>query len=312
MTAPVNRSRPEDWPPLDYAAWKDTYATLHMWTQIVGKLRLARTPWVNHSWHITLYVGSRGLTTSPIPYDGRTFQVDFNFAEHCLVVATSEGRVETLPLRARPVADFYADVMATLDRLRLPVRINTTPNEVVDAIPFEQDRTHAAYDPASVQRFWRALVQADRVMKEFRARFIGKCSPVHFFWGSFDLAVSRFSGRPAPPHPGGVPHMPDRVAREAYSHEVCSFGFWPGGDVSPAVFYSYVYPEPPGYKTTRVRPAGARYDDTLREFVLPYDDVRKASSPDEALLEFAQSTYEAAATCAKWDRAALERSGAAA
>jgi hypothetical protein len=305
----TNRSRPEDWPSLDYAAWKDTYATLHMWTQVVGKLRLARTPWVNHSWHVTLYVSSRGLTTSPIPYDGRTFQVDFNFIDHQLVIAATDGKSETIPLRAQAVADFYAAVMAGLQRLRLPVEINTTPNEVVDAIPFEQDRTHESYDPEQAQRFWRALVQTDRVMKEFRARFIGKCSPVHFFWGSFDLAVSRFSGRTAPPHPGGVPHMPDRVAREAYSHEVCSLGFWPGGDVSPAVFYSYVYPEPPGYKTTRVRPAAARYDDTLREFVIPYDDVRKATSPDEALLDFAQSTYEAAATCATWDRAALERSG---
>jgi hypothetical protein len=309
MNAPVNRSRPEDWPSLPYEAWRDTYATLHMWTQIVGKVRLVRTPWVNHSWHVTLYVTSRGLTTSPIPYDARTFQIDFDFIDHRVVIATSDGNVEILPLRPRAVAEFYAELMSVLERLRLPVHINTTPNEVVEAIPFERDRVHASYDPEYAQRFRRAMLQADRVLKEFRARFIGKCSPVHFFWGSFDLAVSRFPGRPAPPHPGGVPHMPDRVAREAYSHEVCSCGFWPGNDAVPPVFYSYVYPEPAGYKTARVRPAAARYDDTLREFVLPYDEVRRAPSPDEALLEFAQSTYEAAAGLAGWNRAALERSG---
>lgn len=299
-----------DWPSLPYDAWKDTYATLHLWTQVVGKLRLVQTPWVNHSWHVTLYVTARGLTTSPIPYGARTFEVQFDFVDHRLVIATSDGAVETLALRPQSVADFYAEVFAALRRLGIDVRINTVPNEIADGIPFEQDRTHAAYDGAAAHRFWRALVQADRVLKAFRARFIGKCSPVHFFWGSFDLAVTRFSGRTAPPHPGGVPHLPDRVAREAYSHEVSSAGFWPGGANVPfAAFYSYAYPEPAGYAAAHVRPSGGRYDGTLHEFLLPYDDVRTARDPDAALLEFLQSTYEAAADLGRWDRAALERSG---
>ena len=309
MTPP---STSEAWPSLPYEAWKDTYATLHMWTQVVGKIRTAETPWVNHSWHVTLYVTARGLTTSPIPYGERTFQIDFDFIDHRLVIATSAGAVRTVALRPRSVADFYREVTGHLGELGLAVKIHTTPNEVADAIPFERDEVHAAYDAASANRFWRALVQADRVLKAFRARFIGKCSPVHFFWGSFDLAVTRFSGRRAPRHPGGVPNFPDWVAREAYSHEVSSCGFWPGGGPMPqAVFYAYAYPEPEGFSAARVGPAGAAYDPTLHEFVLPYDVVRTAASPDAALLEFLQRTYEAAADLGHWDRPALEWNGPA-
>ncbi len=295
------------WPALPLADWKDTYATLHMWTQIVGKIRLAWTPWVNHSWHVTLYVTARGLTTSPIPDGDRTFQLDFDFIDHRLVIQTSTGETRVVPLQPRSVAEFYALVLDTLGELGIRVKIHPTPNEVPGAIPFPEDRQHASYDAASVQRFWRALTQADRVCKTFRARFRGKCSPVHFFWGSFDLAVTRFSGRPAPEHPGGVPNLPDWVARDAYSHEVSSCGFWPGNDAVPyAAFYAYAYPEPPGFAAAPVRPAAASYNNDLHEFVLPYDEVRNASKPDEVLLEFLQSTYEAAANAAKWDRAALE------
>jgi Family of unknown function (DUF5996) len=301
---------PDPWPSLPLESWPDTYATLHMWTQIVGKIRLARTPWMNHSWHVTLYVTARGLTTSPIPDGNRTFQIDFDFVEHRLVVLTSDGGTRTLALRPRSVADLYRELFAALGALGIDVHIHTTPNEVADAIPFDQDETHAAYDAEYANRFWRILVQADRVLKAFRARFIGKASPVHFFWGSFDLAVTRFSGRTAPPHPGGVPHFPDWVAREAYSHEVASAGFWPGGGPMPRpVFYAYAYPEPEGFSRAAVRPAGAVYDQTLHEFVLPYDDVRSAPSPDAALLEFLESTYAAAADLGRWDRAALEWPG---
>jgi hypothetical protein len=301
-------SRAHVWPSLSYDEWKDTYATLHMWTQVVGKIRFEQTPWINHSWHVTLYVTARGLTTSPIPYDTRTFQIDFDFIDHRLVIQTNDGALRGLELRPRSVADFYREVVATLNELGLEVRIHTTPNEVPDPIPFEQDHTHASYDAERARRFWRILVQADRVFKTFRGRFIGKCSPVHFFWGSFDLAVTRFSGRPAPPHPGGVPHLPDAVTREAYSHEVSSCGFWPGGGpIAYPAFYSYAYPEPTGFADAPVRPKGAFYSRDLREFVLPYDEVRNAARPDEALLEFLQSTYEAAANLGRWDRSALER-----
>jgi hypothetical protein len=300
----------EAWPSLPLAEWRDTYATLHMWTQIVGKIRLVQTPWVNHSWHVTLYVTARGLTTSPIPHGTRTFEIDFDFIEHQLVVRSSDGAQRTLALAPRTVADFYGALVAILTDLGLTVPIHTTPNEVEPAIPFPQDRTHGTYVPDHANRFWRILVQADRVMKAFRAGFLGKCSPVHFFWGSFDLAVTRFSGRPAPPHPGGVPHFPDWVAREAYSHEVSSCGFWPGGGaVAEPVFYSYAYPEPEGFRTATVQPASASYSPDLREFILPYEAVRTAEKPDEVLLSFLQSTYEAAADCARWDRAALERTG---
>jgi hypothetical protein len=301
-------ARSETWPSLPLAEWQDTYATLHMWTQIVGKVRLIQTPWVNHSWHVPLYVTSRGLTTSPIPHGQRTFEIAFDFVDHRLVVTTSDGTSRTLALAPRAVADFYQDLMSALAELGVSVRINAKPNEVDPAIPFAQDRQHTAYDGEYANRFWHILVQTDRVMKTFRARFVGKCSPVHFFWGSFDLALTRFSGRTAPPHPGGVPNFPDWVAREAYSHEVSSCGFWPGGGPLPMpVFYAYAYPEPSGFAAAPVRPAQASYNTDLHEFVLPYDAVRAAASPDETLLAFLQTTYEAAADNAHWDRAALER-----
>ena len=296
-----------DWPDLPLDAWRDTYATLHLWTQIVGKIRLAQTPWLNHSWHVTLYVTPRGLTTGPVPHGHRVFQVDFDFVDHVLRIESGDRAAWQMPLRPQSVAEFHAEVMAALQRLDLPVHIDGMPNEIADAIRFEDDRTHASYDRDYANRVWRVLLQCDRVFKEFRTRFIGKSSPVHFFWGSFDLAVTRFSGRTAPPHPGGVPHLPDAVAREAYSHEVSSAGFWAGGGAIPhAVFYSYAYPEPHGYRTTTVRPPAAFYSDELREFLLPYDAVRTADAPDAVLMDFLQSTYEAAADRGSWDRAALE------
>jgi hypothetical protein len=297
------------WPAIRYEEWKDTLATLHLWTQMVGKIRLARSPWVNHSWHVPFYVTARGLTTSPIPDGARTFEIEFDFLDHEIVISTSDGRRDRIKLGPRTVADLYQELFARLKTLGLETGIRTLPNEIPDVIPFEQDRVHASYDAEYVTRYWRALVQADRVLKAFRARFIGKSSPVHFFWGGFDLAVTRFSGRPAPPHPGGIPNLPDWITREAYSHEVSSCGFWPGGEPLPeAVFYAYAYPEPAGFKSAAVRPAGARYHPGLGEFVLPYSEVRQASSPDEMLLEFMQSSYEAAADLAGWDRSALERS----
>jgi hypothetical protein len=305
MTVP---SRSEAWPTLPLEAWTDTYATLHMWTQIVGKVRLARSPWTNHSWHVTLYVTARGLTTTPIPYGVRTFQIDFDFISHQLTLHSSDGRSGRVVLQPQSVATFYAMLMAEMEKLDLHVDINRTPNEVADPIPFEEDETHRAYDAEYANRFWRILVQADRIFKEFRARFIGKCSPVHFFWGAPDLAVTRFSGRTAPKHPGGVPNLPDWVAREAYSEEVSSCGFWPGGGPIPyAGFYSYAYPEPTGFAASSVQPGGAFYSSDLREFILPYDIVRQSESPDETLLEFLQTTYAAAANLAKWDRSSLER-----
>jgi hypothetical protein len=310
MTQPASSGSPavDQWPSLSFEEWKDTCATLHLWTQIVGKIRLVQTPWVNHSWHTTLYVTSRGLTTLPIPFGNMTFQIDFDFIDHKLLIQASDGGSRTLDLAPRSVADFYREVFARLAELELRIRINTTPNEVLDAIPFERDDRHVSYQAAQATRFWRALVQADRVFKQFRARFIGKCSPVHFFWGSFDLAVTRFSSRRAPEHPGGVPHLPDWVAREAYSHEVSSCGFWPGNEQMPqAVFYSYAYPEPDGFSTAKIGPAGAYYSAEMREFIFPYDEVRKAASPDDALLEFLQTTYAAAADLGKWNRAELER-----
>ena len=295
------------WPPLSYPQWKATQATLHLWTQVVGKIRLARTPWTNHSWHVALYVTSRGLTTSPMPFGTRTFEILFDFLAHELRIQTSEGAVEVLRLAPRTVADFHEELLGRLRALGLDTAIRTLPCEIPDAVPFETDREHCTYDAGQVTRFWRALVQADRVLKEFRARFQGKASPVHFFWGSFDLATTRFSGRRAPPHPGGVPNLPDWVAREAYSHEVSSCGFWPGGEALPEpVFYAYAYPEPAGFRTAPVRPAAARYEAGLGEFILPYHEVRKAESPDALLLEFLQSSYEAAATAGGWDRTALE------
>jgi hypothetical protein len=304
----VSESSPhEPWPALPVEAWLDTLHTLHMWTQIVGKIRLAQSPWVNHSWHVTLYVTARGLTTSPMPHGDRTFQIDFDFVDHRILVSTGEGDVRSLPLEPQTTADFHGRLMATLDELGLGVRIHPRPNEVEVAIPFLRDTLHASYDAPAVQRFWRALLQVDRVFKTFRARFIGKASPVHFFWGSFDHAVTRFSGRRAPAHPGGFPNMPDHITREAYSHEVSSAGFWPGGEAGPALFYSYAYPTPAGFAEATVRPAAASWSPELGEFVLPYDVVRTAESPEETLMAFLESTYEAAAAAAHWDREALER-----
>jgi hypothetical protein len=278
-----------------------------MWTQIVGKIRLVQSPWVNHCWQVTLYVTSRGLTTSPMPHGERTFQIDFDFIRHELAIQASDGGSAVIPLQPQSVAVFYHRLMDELERLNLHVDIYKKPNEVTDPIRFDQDEAHRAYDPEYANRFWRILVQADRVLKEFRGRFIGKCSPVHFFWGAMDMAVTRFSGRRAPQHPGGVPNLPDKVTRDAYSHEVSSCGFWPGGASSGPGFYAYAYPEPAGFSEAPVSPESAFYSKDLREFILPYDAVRQAESPDRVLLEFVQSTYEAAAKLAKWDRASLER-----
>ena len=296
------------WPALPLEAWSDTCATLHMWTQIVGKIRLANSAPINHSWHATLYVTSRGLTTSPIPHGTRAFDITFDFIDHRLIIESSDGGVAGFALEPRSVAMFYRDIMEELRRLGLDVQIYAKPNEVAEAIPFANDESHHAYDREYAERFWRILVQADGVMKQFRSGFIGKCSPVHLFWGALDLAVTRFSGRRAPEHPGGIPNLPDRVTREAYSHEVSSCGFWAGGGAVPhAAFYSYAYPEPAGFAAAAVKPTGAFYSPDLREFILPYDIVRQADSPDTTLLEFLQSTYEAAANLGRWDRAALER-----
>lgn len=303
-------SRSQAWPSLPLQAWSDTYATLHMWTQIVGKIRLAQSPWINHSWHVTLYLTARGLSTSPIPHGTRTFHIDFDFIGHQIIVQSSDGAIGGLPLQPQSVAAFYRRLMEEMAKLDLRVEIRKRPNEVPDPIPFDQDEVHRQYDREYANRFWRVLAQAGRVFTAFRARFIGKCSPVHFFWGAPDLAVTRFSGRRAPEHPGGIPNLPDWVTREAYSHEVSSCGFWPGGGPVPyAAFYSYAYPEPTGFPKADVRPDAAFYSGELREFVLPYDVVREADSPDDALLDFLQTTYEAAANLGKWDRNSLERHG---
>jgi len=279
-----------------------------MWTQIVGKIRLAKSPWTNHSWHVTLYVTARGLTTGPIPYGDRTFQIDFDFIVHQLAIKSSDGATAHLPLAAESVATFYGRLMGELDRMNLHVDIHCKPNEVPAPVRFDEDDAPRAYDPDYANRFWRVLLQVDRVFKTFRARFIGKCSPVHFFWGAADLAVTRFSGRSAPKHPGGIPNLPDWVTQEAYSHEVSSCGFWAGGEPIPyAAFYSYAYPEPAGFAASLVAPAGTFYSNELREFILPYDVVRQAASPDHAVLQFLQTTYEAAANCGAWERNALER-----
>ncbi len=297
----------EIWPALPFAAWKETAATLHMWTQIVGKIRLALSPWVNHSWGVTLYLTARGLTTSPIPFGARVFEIRFDFIAHELRLLANDGSLRVLKLHPQSVANFYAETMNALREMGIEVQINTTPNEVAEAIPFDRDEKHAAYDSEYANRFWRVLLQADRLFKDFRGRFCGKCSPVHFFWGSFDLAVTRFSGRAAPPHPGGVPHLPDAITREAYSQEVSSLGFWPGNEQVPQpLFYSYAYPQPDGFAESKVKPAAASFHPQLREFILPYEEVRRASSPDNLVLDFAQSTYDAASTLANWDRAPLQ------
>jgi hypothetical protein len=301
-------SKSERWPDLPYAAWKDTRDTLHLWTQIVGKVRLELTPWLNHSWHVALYVTARGLTTSPIPWRGGSCQIDFDFIDHVLWVRTSGGHFRQIMLRPTSVAEFYEDVMIALRELSIDVNITTMPCEIADCLPFEQDTVHAAYDADYANRFWRVLLSARDVFAHFRTGFLGKSSPVHFFWGSFDLAATRFSGRPAPRHPGGVPHLPDVVAQEAYSHEVSSAGFWPGGGgpIDYAAFYSYAYPAPEGFASAKAKPAQAFFSKELGEFLLPYDAVRTAAEPSLALMEFLQSTYEAAADPAKWDRKALE------
>lgn len=298
------------WPSLPLEPWEDTFATLHRWVQIVGKIRVAQTSWINHSWHVPLYVTAGGLTTSPIPHGPRVFEITFDFLRHRLLLQASDGSEGGFPLRAESVAEFYGKLLNKLDEMGLSVAIHGSPNELEDATPFAKDRLHNSYDPAYAKRFFGVLVQADRVFKEFRARFIGKCSPVHFFWGSFDLAVTRFSGRPAPQHPGGIPNCPDWVVREAYSHEVSSCGFWPGGGAHPfPLFYSYAYPEPEGFASASVEPEGAFYSKDFGEWVLPYDAMRAAASPDAALLAFLESSYEAAAELGHWDRPALERRG---
>jgi hypothetical protein len=304
----MSKTTAERWPELPYAAWKDARDTLHLWMQVVGKVRLALTPWLNHSWHVALYVTTRGLTTSPIPRRGGSFQIDVDFIDHVLWVRTSEGHFRQLILKPMSVAEFYEDMVIALRELGIEAKITTMPCEIADGIPFEQDTLHAAYDAEYANRFWRVLLSASEVFAHFRTGFLGKTSPVHFFWGSFDLAVTRFSGRPAPRHPGGVPHLSNAVAQEAYSHEVSSAGFWPGGGgpIDYAAFYSYAYPVPEGFGAAKVRPAAAFFSKELGEFLLPYDSVRTARDPDMTLMEFLHSTYAAAANLAKWDRAALE------
>ena len=295
--------QPECWPSLPLDSWRDTYATLHMWTQMVGKVRLRLTPLVNHWWNVPLYVSARGLTTSRVPYGQRSFELRFDFMRHQLVLETTDGILKTLPLLPRSVAEFYGEFMGMLGSAGIEVKIWPMPVEVPNPIPFDQDQVHHSYDPVAVEKFWRILLSVDSVFNQFRSGFIGKCSPVHFFWGSFDLAVTRFSGRPAPERPGADP-----ITREAYSHEVSSVGFWPGGgDVKGAAFYSYMAPEPQGFKDAPVRPDAAHYEKQLGEFLLMYEDVRKAESPTTTLLDFCQSTYEAGARLSNWDRKALER-----
>lgn len=301
--APTGADRPECWPALPFDSWRDTCATLHLWTQMAGKVRLRLAPLVNHWWNVALYVTARGLTTSRIPYEGSAFELRFDFLRHQLILETSDGVVKTLPLAARPVADFYWEFMSMLLSAGIDVKIWKMPSEIPDPIPFDQDRIHASYDPERVEKFWRILLSVDAIFNQFRSGFIGKASPVHFFWGGFDLAVTRFSGRRAPERPGA-----DAINREGYSHEVSSVGFWPGGGgVADAAFYSYAAPEPQGFREALVRPDAARYNAQLGEFILMYDDVRKSDAPGAALLDFCHSAYDAAATLGKWDRGALER-----
>jgi hypothetical protein len=298
----------ETWPELPLHEWQDTYATLHMWTQIVGKIKLAQCPHVNHWWQVVLYLSARGLTTSPIPYGSGTFEIEFDFIDHQLILQTNGGGQRSFAFSGNAVALFYRKLMDALDSLGIKVKIWTVPVEVEERIPFEQDTQHASYDPDYARRCWQIMAQTDTVLKQFRSRYIGKCSPVHFFWGAFDMAVTRFSGRRAPEHPGGVPALADFVAREAYSHEVSSCGFWPGGGIiQEPCFYAYQYPEAEGFQQATVYPEGAFYSADLNEFLLPYNVVRTSENPDEVLLEFLQSTYEAAANLGNWDRSELER-----
>jgi hypothetical protein len=294
------------WPELSYVEWRDTAATLQLWTQIVGKVRLGLTPWINHSWQVPLYVTARGLGTSSIPARNEIFEIEFDFIDHRLLVRTSWGPQRGFALEPQSVAQFYERLNALLHELGIIVQIHEMPNELADPIPFSKDRTHRSYDASAAHAFWRVLLQVDRIFRRFRSGFLGKVSPVHFFWGSFDLAVTRFSGRTAPPHPGGVPGLSDAVVREAYSHEVSSAGFWPGNAAFPQpAFYSYAYPEPQGYRSRSVT-QGASFDQSLGEFILPYDRVRNASDPEALLLDFLSTTYQAAADAGHWDRAVLD------
>lgn len=296
-----------DWPELNYTALKATLETLHLWTQILGKLKLETQPWINHSWHVTLIVTPTGLTTGDLPDQNQHFQVDLNLVQHQLSIKTSTGQSRNLALGNMSVAEFYKKVMHALADLGIKVEIYKVPCELENPVPFDEDQIHKTYNPEQAAALHKAMLQAQKVMQQFRAEFRGKCSPVHFFWGSFDLAVSRFSGRTAPKHPGGVPGLPDWIAQEAYSHEVSSCGFWPGSEALPeAAFYSYIYPEPEGYRTAKIKPATAYFHQTLGEFILPYEAVRSAEDPEATLLEFLHSTYEAAASLAKWDKEALE------
>ena len=295
------------WPILSYKKGRDTYATLHMWTQIVGKIKLALVPWINHSWHITLHLTPRGLSTHEMQYQDKNLQIDFDFIDHKLKIITSKGVQKDFALENISVADFYHKIFALLQKLEINIKIYTTPVEIENPIPFEKDNVNATYDPKVGADLHQALLKAHNVLIHMRSNFTGKCSPVHFFWGSFDLAVSRFSGRKAPKHPGGIPHLPDWVAEEAYSHEVASFGFWPGSEALPeAAFYAYIYPEPEGYENVEIKPKDAYYHKTLREFVLPYNAVQKSEDPKGVLMEFLNSTYKAAATLANWDSKNLE------
>ena len=298
---------PESWPAIRLSDWKDTCATLHMWTQIVGKIRLELTPPVNHWWNVPLYVSSRGLTTSIMPYGNRYLEMEFDFLESQLVIRTTDPKTASVALAPRSVADFYRELMSALRSLRIEVHIWKMPVEIADPVPFDQDKVHASYDGKYVERVWRMLLSVDAVFKDFRARFIGKSSPVHFFWGSFDLAVTRFSGRRAPGRNDPDPVL-RKIMREAYSHEVISAGWWPGsGEITEAAFYCYAAPAPSGFAEQAVRPAEARYHPGLGEYLLMYDDVRRAQAPSATLMEFLQSTYEAGATAGKWDRESLER-----
>ncbi len=307
MSENLSKAVPSKWPPLDWPQWQGTCATLHLWTQIVGKIRLALTPWINHSWHTTLYVTARGLTTSPIPCHDRSLQIDFDFVDHELLILDSGGGLRRVELRPRSVADFYQAVMQALEQLDIRVSIHRKPNELPDPIAFDQDTVPRSYDSEAVQRLHEILLLSHRVFTVFRTEFLGKVSPVHFFWGSFDLAVTRFSGRRAPLHPGGVVNLPDAVAQEAYSHEVSSAGFWPGNASLPyPVYYSYAYPEPTGYRSAQVEPDAALFNADFGEFILPYDTVRTSADPAATLMQFLQSTYRAAADAAHWDSAALE------
>jgi len=289
------------WPALPVQQWETTRDTLHLWTQVVGKVRLALEPRVNHWWNVPLYVNSHGLTTSLMPHQGRGVEIEFDFTAHHLTIQTTDGATRSMSLEPRDVAGFYSELMSHLDAAGIAVQINPMPAEIPDAIPFPDDHLHAAYDEEAVHRFWQSLVSAHRVLSRFRADYRGKASPVHFFWGGFDLAVTRFSGRVAPPHPGGVPHCPDWVMVEAYSDELSSCGYWPSG-ANEGLFYSYAYPEPAGFREHRVAPDDARYDADLGEFVLPYESVRTATDPDAYLLEFLSSTFDAASSLAHWER----------